>query len=401
MEYATLSSPAAYVSDVLDQMGSASSIGVFEYDAPDISSPTPLAGRLRCVRRFDITASAPRRGRAVTAARTQWAHMREGSTTRDAFFRFLQVAKRLSTGENEPTPPIPLELQQAARRIAPEKEPKEYLSSTADNKLLSKVWRTFWFEWVATADVLTPWRRVGSTYQAPRAKTSIERDDGRGKSEIFEGRASGLKETLVEHLNAGTLSEGDAWEGFAGGLTRTGAQKVQGVSDRAHSYREDLDSALSQLRWIDNDGRPTDYGYRYMTVCERYGGPNSAVATEYVGATLLQSGHYGSFLHYVHRLSERKFSSDPLAFTRGTPLRPVFNDTSYGEYLDYLEEHFCNELKVMRKVSGRARPRRRTVFQAELTLLRNYGFVSERRHRLGVGIPIDWERVHEAMNVAL
>jgi hypothetical protein len=179
-------------------------------------------------------------------------------------------------------------------------------------------------------------------------------------------------------------------------------QKKQGVRDRAHSYREDLDSALSHLQWIDNDGRPTDYGYRYMTICERYGGANAPAAVEYVGASLLQTGRYAAFLHYVHRLSERKFRADPLAFTRETAAgRPVFTEESYDEYLAYLRDGLSEELKVMRKVTGRRRPRVRTAFQAELTLLRRYGFVSKRRYRLGVGIPIEWEQVLEALNVDL
>jgi len=139
-----------------------------------------------------------------------------------------------------------------------------------------------------------------------------------------------------------------------------------------------------------------------MTICERYGGANSSAAIEYVGASLLQTGRYGSFLHYVHRLSERKFASNPLEFIRTNSAGdPVFNEESYGEYLAYLEECLADELKVLRKVSGRSRPRVRTPFQAELTLLRNYGYVSKTRYRLGVGIPIDWEHVVEALNIDL
>jgi hypothetical protein len=156
------------------------------------------------------------------------------------------------------------------------------------------------------------------------------------------------------------------------------------------------------LQWIENDGRPTDFGYRYASICERYGGANSHAAKEYVGASLLQTGRYASFLHYIHRLSERTFASDPLSFTRQASSGvPTFNVESYSEYLAYLEELFVNELKVLRKTTGRNRPRTRTVFQAELTLLRNYGFVSPARYRLGVGIPIDWERVHEALTIEL
>jgi hypothetical protein len=211
-----------------------------------------------------------------------------------------------------------------------------------------------------------------------------------------------LKATIVEQLNAGAITENEGWEQFAAGITGlSGRQNKQGVRDRAHSYREDLDSSLAQLEWIEVDGRPTDFGYHYAALCERYGGANSTAAIDYVGATLLQLGHYGSFLHYVHRLSEKKFAANPLDFTQKKNGTPTFTEVSYANYLAYLESELADNLKVMRKVSGRARPRQRTPFQAELTLLRNYGFVSRTRYRLGVGIPIDWERVHEAMNIEL
>lgn len=400
--YSTHSSPAEYVAEVLDRISGSKAIGVFKYDEPDTTSPLPFSGRLHCVRPCELITTPSTALNARSGPKTQWVHMREGSTTRDAFLRFLQVAGQLVAGASVPTPKIPPDLLAAISRIAPGKDPAAYLANVADDRFLSQVWQTFWLEWVVTPDVLTPFVKSGGTYSSPNAYTRIEKDDGSGKSQIFEGRATGLKEKLVAQLNAGTISEATAWELFAAGIkTGPNTQNTQGIRDRAHSYREDLDSSLSQLQWIDSAGFPTDYGYRYMSICERYGGANSHAAIEYLGATLLQNGRYASFLHYVHRLSERRFSTDPLSFTRLSGGMPVFNEESYVEYLAYLEDLFVNELQVMRKVSGRQRPRVRTVFQAELTLLRNYGFVSKARHRLGVGIPIDWERVNQALNLEL
>lgn len=401
--YSTHPAPAGYVADVLDKISGNKAIGVFRYDDPDTTSATPYAGRIHCERPLELITTPATERSARSGPKTQWVHMREGSTTRDAFFRFLRVAKQLSSGVAANAPQIPAGLVAAIARIAPGKDPAAYLANVADSKLLSQIWQTFWFEYVATPDVLTAFVKVAGVYVTPNSFTRIEKDDGSGKSQIFEGRATGLKEKLVADLNSGAINEAEAWERFAAGIpSAAGRQNTQGVRDRAHSYREDLDSSISQLQWIGNDGLPTDYGHHFMTICERYGGANSYAAIEYVGATLLQSGRYASFLHYVHRLSERVFSLDPLSFTRnGAGGRPVFSDDSYGEYLAYLEDLFVNELRVMRKVSGRNRPRTRTVFQAELTLLRNYGFVSKARHRLGVGIPIDWERVIEALNIEL
>jgi len=401
--YASLATPAEYVRSVLNEISGNRSIGVFAYTEPDTTSATPFAGRIQCIRPLVFDASGVRLRPVSHGPKTQWVHMREGSTTRDAFFRFLQVAKRLSADPTLRPPALRREIISAIGRLAPGKDPVEYITNTADNKFLTRVWQIFWLEWLATREVLTPWRLDAGIYLAPGAKTRILRDDGTGYSVLWEGRANGLKETLAEKLNRGEITESEGWELFISGIKATsGGQNKQGVRERAHSYREDIDSALAQLQWIEVDGLPTDQGYRYMTICERYGGANSRAAMDYMGATLIQTGRYASFLHYVHRLSERKFAEDPLAYTRTAPDgRPIFNEESYWEYLQDIETKLTADLRVMRKVSGRARPRIRTTFQAELTLLRNYGFVSSARHRLGVGIPIDWEQVVQALNVEL
>lgn len=401
--YATHANPAAYVDAVLSHLGGCKSIGVFHYDAPDLTSSTPFHGRLHCVRPFDVTSTVPSgvliAGRGAT---TQWVHTREGSTTRDAFFRFLQIAKSYTTGIGT-LPRLNPDLVAAIGRIAPGIDPYWYLSSTSDNRFISEVWRGFWFTWVVTPHVLVPWIKVGTVYQTPNAFTEIDKDDGSGKSQIFEGRANGLKENLVDLLNAGTITEASAWEYFAAGMTSgAGLQNKQGIRDRAHSYREDLDSSLAKLNWIDELGRPTDFGYRFMSLCERYGGANTAIVFEYVGATMLQTGRFAAFLHYVHRLSEEIFTANPLAYTRQDASgKAVFDETSYFDYLADIEDKLTNDLKVMRKAASRGRPRTRTTFQAELTLLRNHGFVSPTKYRLGVGLPIQWEKVIEALNIEL
>ena len=401
--YTSHGAPAEYVRDVLDEISESRSIGVFSYEAPDTTSPIPFAGRIRCVRPLIFANGGVRLRATNQGPKTQWVHMREGSTTRDAFFRFLQVAKRLSADPGAPRPVLRPEIVAAVGRLAPGRDALEYVTNTADDRFLTRVWQHFWLEWLATPDVLTPWRLDGGTYSPPGAKTRVLRDDNADFSMLWEGRVNGLKETIAAMLNRGEIDEARGWELFIGGIQATGGgQNKQGVRDRAHSYREDIDSALAQLQWIENDGIPTDQGYRYMTICERYGGANSQAAIDYMGATLIQTGRYASFLHYIHRLSERKFAEDPLAYTRtGPDGKPVFTEDSYWEYLQDLETKLADELRVLRKVSGRARPRVRTTFQVELTLLRNYGFVSTARHRLGVGIPIDWEQVVQALNVEL
>jgi hypothetical protein len=399
--YPTLSDAATYLTGVLDAYSGHDSIGVFSYDEPDSRSPKPFEGRLHCIRPFTVT--AVRSGVATLAGtpKTQWVHMREGSTTRDGFFRFIQTAKRVTSGGDSPVITLRRELLAAVARVSPQADPLKFLSSTSDDKLLSRIWREFWFEWLATPSVLTPWMRDDTGYRVPQAATRVWKDDGSGPSLLFEGRVSSLKNVLVDRLNRGLLTEGAAWDAFVIGLAREGGGRTQGVSQRAHSYREDLDSALVQLGLIEPDGQPTDIGYHYAAVCERYGGANSQAAKEFVGAALLQNGHYGSFIHYVYRLSEQTFAANPLAYTELCDGLPTFTENSYWTYLSDIADHLSNELKVMRRVGTRERPRERTTFQVELTLLRNYGFVSTDRYRLGVGIPIDWIKVQEALSRSL
>jgi hypothetical protein len=112
-------------------------------------------------------------------------------------------------------------------------------------------------------------------------------------------------------------------------------------------------------------------------------------------------GHYAALLHYIYRISENIFRTNPLSYTIVQREIPVFNESSYQRYLVDLENALADDLRVMRKAAQRDRPRRRMPLQAELTLLRNYKFVSADKYRLGVGIPIDWERVQTALTEEL
>lgn len=404
-EYSSHSSPAEHVISVFETNGIGNQVGVFDYSEPDKSISSPFMGKLRCVK--PLTVGEVRTELMTTSARpsTQWAHMREGSTTRDVVFSYLKSAIRLSCGgEDRHCFDIPSELCDAVVRINPNADVAEFLSYTSDNNFGSRVWRDFWFTYVATKDVLTIYEKENGKYSTPGAFTQVQKDDGSGHSKIFEGRSNGLKEFLVDKLNAGEISEDQAWEAMADGFKVPGKQNKQGVRARAHSYREDVDSSIAQLQWIDNGGHPTDAGYKSVHICERYGGANSNAAKEYFGATLIQTGHFGTFLHYVHRLSEELFSENPLAFTQEQKGQVLFTEESYWTYLEHIEQKLVDELRVMRKVSGRKRARVRTTFQAELTFLRKYGFLPEsrsRRYRLGVGLPINWVKVHEAMQVEL
>ena len=93
-----------------------------------------------------------------------------------------------------------------------------------------------------------------------------------------------------------------------------------------------------------------------------------------------------TFLHYFYKLSNQKFSEDPLAFTeeKGNKLNFRKND-----YLKWIEYEFANKLNVLKKVSLREGKKKRRPFQAELSILNKFGLISK-NCRIGVGLAINW-----------
>ena len=201
---------------------------------------------------------------------------------------------------------------------------------------------------------------------------------------FFAGRSDSIKEKLCAALNDSTITVDAALE-----------RLVKNYFKRAHSYREDIDSGCEHLGFIDGEGRLTDSGYKFVDACERFGNPNEGLPRAIFLNALLNEGSLGAFLHYVHRLSEARFQSDPFAFSDsslGRTRRPVFNN---ADYLIWLESEMETKLRVIRKVSRRGGAARRP-FQAELAILRNFGIVS-RKFRIGVGMVINWPVLQEAM----
>jgi hypothetical protein len=385
--YLTHAAPGAFLDGVLTATAAAAPVGVFTYEDADPSLPSPYVDRIGCVRKFAMGAPPPAGSAPTRRTETQWGHLREGSTTRAAVFRLLQTMKRFPFESPPPLDPLPPELVAAVGRVRPGADPLRYLSSTADDTDKSRIWRQFWFRWLATRDVLQPWDFDGTTYAVPSSLTLLELDDGTGMQRWFAGRKDSIKNVVVHGLNSGALTEDGARDLF-----------VKNLAERAHSIREDLDSGLAHFGLLGPDDRPTDLGYRYVDLCER-AGADSEAAKELFAEILLQEGRLGAFLHYVYRLSSEAFASDPLRWAT-PPARPGlvwrFDDRAY---LEHIESEMANRLKVLRKVSPRGGTAR-SPFQAELALLRRYGFV-RRKSRVGIGMDIDWVRVQEASAVAL
>lgn len=129
--YPGFSGPGSYVKEVLDSTSKAGAIGVISYAQPDMTRTSPFAGKLTVHRRLQIDPSAaPTKTTAPPATKTQWAHVREGSTDPDAFFRYLQTVKQLSGGITVHSPTLPAGLASAVSRLAPGVSANKWLSNT-------------------------------------------------------------------------------------------------------------------------------------------------------------------------------------------------------------------------------------------------------------------------------
>jgi hypothetical protein len=388
--YSGLANSGEYLKNVLDQTSQSKSIGVFTYSSPDPSKAAPFDGAIEQIRELHLDYASPlaagkRLGMAQSA---QWVHIREGSSDPDAFFRYLQALKYQGRDAPPPfSPAFPGELISAVERLQPGVSPEKWLSNTVRDDIADTAWRYFWFKNILTEKMLQPWELKGGAYIVNHVLSQINKFDGCGYKKFFSGRSDSIKNKIVHQLNTGAISEAQGWEKLA-----------KNFRARAHSYREDIDSGLEYIGFIDSSGGMTSEGYRFMDACEKSSNPNQGLPRALLLSALLQQGGLASFLHYVHKLSEKKFSENPLVFSEertvgGVKGRYLRSD----EYLQWLEDKMVKELRVMRKVSARGGTARKP-FQAELAVLRGFGIVGS-KNRVGVGLPINWPEVQRSMEL--
>jgi hypothetical protein len=385
--YPGFSDTGTYVKDVLDLTSQSPSIGVITYSRPDMSKVSPFANKLTLHRPFKIDLTAPiATPRAPSKTETQWAHVREGSSDPDAFFKYLQAVKLLGGGMEAFTPKIPKSLAKAIQRVRPQSDPERYLSNCPYDSLADKAWRHFWFKYVLHDAALPGWQHNSSNqFSVNENASKVLRSDGKGMKLFFVGRTDSIKNKSVDSLNAGSITEDDATDNL-----------VENYFKRAHSYREDIDSGCAHLGFVDSEGRLTDIGFKFVDACERFGNPNEGLPRAIFLNALLSEGALGAFLHYIYRLSEQRFSHDPMAFATITkkPKQKVTFDQK--NYLKWLEDEMRNSLHVIRKVSLRGGTERKP-FQAELAVLRSLGIVSN-EFRMGVGLVVNWPEFQESLS---
>ena len=381
-KYSSYDSPGPYIESVLNHVNPALPIGVYSYAAPDTSIASPFRGKLTCHRPVNmLTTQAVTSANPLASQRStnQWAHLREGSSEPDAFYRYLQVAKQLGIGSlSEPTISLPQELIDASIRQAPTKDPLKYLSSSSNDIFHDFVWRNFWFNYILTTDVGLIYTKSKGVYTVNDLPTRLHHVSGNGMKKFFSGKVNSIKNRLSIELNAGTKTENQAWDDFA-----------RNIHKRAHSYREDIDSSLEHLGFLESDGKPSELGYKFVDACERSGDPTTGTPKLIYGAAILKNGSLNALLHYFYKLSEERLRLDSMAFTINSGGRLVFDR---GGYLNWIKNELANNLNVMSTASLRGGNARKA-FQAELSILRKFNFVSG--FRIGVGLEINWPLIQE------
>lgn len=388
--YSSHSMPGQHVKRVLESTSPDVPISIYTYKTPNLSATRPFHGKLQCVRDISLpncrvitrTATAATTGNVSTL----WAHMREGMSHPDAFFRFCQGVKIITaTGEDLAGINLPPELVAAIRRIDGNADPYKYLSNTPGDTISDKAWRYAWFNYYFWKNLIPIWASSNPyVVNNTSTKIRISEDSLQG---LFSGRSDSIKEKLVNKLNEGVISETEAWEEYA-----------KKVRKDAHSYREVVDSGLYHIGYLNPEGTLTELGYKFVEACERLGTPYIGIPMEIFKASVLQNGQYGAMLHYIYRLSEEKFDTDLLAFSE------LDRNGNYSfkeqDYLVWIDDYFANELHISKKSTERAGGTRKP-FQAELAFLKKMGFVRtsgrSAAYRVGVGLEIDWPQVQSSM----
>jgi hypothetical protein len=374
--------PGDYITDVINNTRTDLPIGVFIYDNPDTNNSSPFFNKLTCLRQIGLsTQQKVQSGNFLLSQKssTQWAHLREGSTESFAFYKYLQCAKQQNAiVPSEPKINLAPGLVSAVLRIGKGVNPINYLSFSSGQSLHDIIWRNFWFNNVLTNAVSKIWHLNGKLYSVNNSPTELLLSDGTYQV-FFSSKSDSIKNKIIKQLNDGIISENEAWEIFA-----------KNIHDRAHSYREDIDSGLEHLGLIDSDGKPSDNGYKFVDACERTNDCHSGKPWLILGSSILQEGSLAAFLHYIYKVSEKKFKTDPLAFTSIDKKKELQFDQK--AYLLFLRNELANTLHVMNTATVRGGATRQP-FQGEFAILRKFDFVS--KFRIGVGLEINWPLVQE------
>lgn len=385
--YSSHSSPGEHVRSIIESTAPDVPIWIYTYDEPDLSATRPFCNKINCVRDIPLSSCVSiNRNHEVSVSSgkvsTLWAHVREGMSHPDAFYRFCQSVKIISsTGEDLSGVILPPALVAAINNIDPIAEPLKYLSNTSSDTILDKAWRRTWFLFYFWNDLI-PMYSSSSPYEVNDTATKI-RKDPTSYQRLFSGRTDSIKAKLIRQLNAGEISEEEAWKEYA--------KKVRSDS---HSYREVIDSGLYHIGFLSSNGDLTELGYKFVDACERNDSAEEQLPMDILRAAFLQNGQFAALIHYIFKLSEERFDSDLYAFAERNN-RGVWNFKQF-DYLDWLLDYFANTLHIVQQSSLRAGGTRRPL-QAEISYMRRLGLIRDNTYRIGTGLCIDWPQVETSI----
>lgn len=393
--YMTLKRPGDYLLNVLKRVESNARIGIYEYSEPDLSSLSPFAGKLRCIKQIKLeeickqSSNAHPLKIAKEKISTLWAHTREGMSYPDAFFRYCQSLKVVSAGYDGNYEQLPSGLCEAAQKLSKGKNVYDYLASVSGNSVADRAWKFTWFNFYFHSDTWPIWRKIGRKYVVNDACTKIHIPKSNCQV-LWTNRSDSIKKEIVDDLNSNKITIDSAWSIFAKRIRRD-----------AHSYREVIDSGLFHIGFISADGTLTDLGYKFVDACERFDSSDAPLPFEILRSAFLHNGQYAAMLHYLYKVSENMFEEDIFSYTY--TLKNGKLKFKKKAYLSALYAHFVQDLHIVKTTTGRNPENKRGPFQAELSFLNMLGLLMKDANghplfKVGTGLVINWEEVQKSLS---
>jgi len=391
-KYPSYSTPALHIKEILDLTANNMPVGVFSYEDPDLSKLRPFEKKIKCHRLPNLSLSPLVSNTSISSrprSSTLWAHVREGMSYPDVFYKYCKQVKFVTSQMLNKNYALPQEIINAVQRVKPNADPYKFLSYTSNDSVLDRAWLHFWFEYYFHQKLIPIFKKkqVGSkiVYEVNEVSTLIFQKQGK-YANFLSGRVDSPKNKLVAQLNLGAITENEAWDLY-----------VKNVNSLAHSYREVIDSGLYHLNLLDNDGKLTNIGYRFVDEADKENSVYASTSMQILRGTTLIYGNFMAFLHYVYQISEEIFIANNLAFTSNTNGKKISFDSN--QYKEYLYKKMKDELSLILTSSIRSPGNPRKAFQAEVPFLKYLGIISEEHSpfRIGAGLLINWPIVQESI----
>lgn len=381
--YPGCSDPGTQIVKFINAANSQAPIGIYTYK-PSLITPGSISfnGNLKEIRPLKFDSGKITKVVGASGDSTIWVHFREGSSEYDDIYKYCYTARQLDESQPESFAAfmLPVELENALKRMGAI-EPYMYLSnSTNDVSVKNRVWRAYWFEYMAHSGVLQLYDKIGNTYVVHDEPSKIKTPSGKMRTFFTQN-----KKDIVARLNAGSVTEDKAWEEFA-----------EKINSRAHSYRIDIEAFANGIGFMTTDFKLTELGFRYVNSCVA-SDPFSDMPKKIFAGACLNNGNMNVFIQFLYRVTEDYLKVDNLRWTtekkdkKGNVIGYKFDGLKYREDI---EAEFV-KLHIIKKSTGRSGTKR-PALKAEMCLLSMLEII-DGQYRVGSGIPIDWIKV-QAIN---